>query len=422
LDGDDGSAGVVLTLDLGGAGGGGGGVGGVGGNVIGDGVDDGRFGGGGAPVSMTMTRATVPIEGAISSAASSLNIKPAAAVVVLSSPSFSATATSSSSSVIDLSASALRPEAMDVVLEDDAPSVPPSQDPEDAWDAILGSNFDAATKDCLTVLLKLIDNLLSSRPDEMPKFRSIRCANAAFDKKVGKVRGGYEFLYSVGFVPKYPAFAVVGVGTDPETLVLPIANESREILLRGRTALTVSAVRDLGMDANDLPPPPPERPPSSSPPTTMIPSSGTTSGSDRSRGSVPASSSGFDVYRTHSYNVQSAVVGAPNPYTDGALSTTERQLRDLQSKRERMEREMQSTAMSDDRGLVAYRAGEVAPIVFSVDGGEGGVGGKSDSSLLAARMKRMEDERKKREEGGFTTRAMRDLEAMKKAKVKFFFC
>jgi hypothetical protein len=307
---------------------------------------------------------------------------------------------------------------MDVALEDDTPSIS-TQAPEEAWDAILGSNFDVATKDCLGVLLKLIDNLLSSRPDEMPKFRSIRCANAAFDKKVGKIRGGYDFLYSVGFVPKYPAFAVVGVGTDPETLVLPIRNESREMLLRGRTALIVSAVRDLGMDANDLPPSPPECPPSSPPPTTAIPSSGTTPGSDRPRGPIPVSSSGFDIYRTHSYNVQSAVVGAPNPYTDGAMSTTERQLRDLQTKKERMEREMQSIAMSADRGLVAYHAGEVAPIASAINGGEGGVGGKSDSSLLAARMKRMEEDRKKREDGGFTTRAMRDLETMKKAKVSY---
>ena len=46
--------------------------------------------------------------------------------------------------------------------------------PEEAWSNILESNFDAATKDCLTTLLKIIDNLLS-RPNE-PKVRSLRCA------------------------------------------------------------------------------------------------------------------------------------------------------------------------------------------------------------------------------------------------------
>jgi hypothetical protein len=418
LDGDDGSAGVVLTLDLGRVGGGEC----EGGKIIRGGVDDSRLGG--TPVSMTMAR---PIESAISSAASSLNIKPtAAAAVVVLSTSSSAAASSSSSSIVDPIASASEP--MDVVLDDVSPMLP-----EEAWDRILKSNFDVVTRDCLGVLLKLIDNLLSSRPDEMPKFRSIRCANAAFDKKVGKVRGGYEFLYSVGFVPSYPAFAVVGVRTMPETLSLPIANESREMLLRARKALTTSAVQDLGMDANDLPPPPPEHSSSSSsssPPIIVIPSSGATSGSDRSLGLTSASSSmkssttsspGFDVYRAHSYNVQSAVVGAPDPYSDGTMSKTERQLRDLQSRKERMEREMQSTAIAADRGLVAYRAGEVASVASTIDGGEGEFGGKSDSSLLAARMKRMDDERKRREEGGFTTRAMRDLETMKKAKVNYMF-
>lgn len=123
-------------------------------------------------------------------------------------------------------------------------------------------------------------------------------------------------------------------------------------------------------------------------------------------------SGGFDIYKGHSYNIQSAAVGAPDPYGDKGMSTTERQLQNLQSKKEKLEREMQSIG---DRGLVAYNAGETPQIAASA-GGDGGEG-KSDGSLLAARMKRMEDERKKREEGGFTTKAMRDLESMKKAKV-----
>jgi len=98
------------------------------------------------------------------------------------------------------------------------------------------------------------------------------------------------------------------------------------------------------------------------------------------------------------------------------VSSTERQLQNLQSKKERLEREMQD--IESDRGLVAYRAGSgPAPIATSAATASGGGGGKTDSSLVAARMKRMEEERKKREEGGFTTKAMRDLEKMKKAKV-----
>jgi len=407
LDGDDGSAGVVLTLDLGGAGGGGGSGSGSREEEVGN---DGHRG---APAAMTMVRADDPIEGAISSAASSLNIKPVAVAPV---------APSSSPPSIEPTVAPARPGPMDVVADEIAPPVVTTVSPEEAWDVVLRSNFDSATRDCLNVLLKLIDNLLSSRPDANPKYRSIRCANPAFDRKVGRVSGGIEFLYSVGFAPRYPAFAAVGEAGTPETLELTPANEIRETLLRGRVVLARSAVRDLGMDGDDLPPPP------LSPPI-VAPPSGDPPGSDFPRGSptssatttttTTSSSPGFDVYKTNSYNVQSAAAGAPDPYSDRAMSTTERQLRDLQSRKDRMEREMQST-IGADRGVVAYRAGEAAPIATAAcgDGGDGGGGGgKSDSSLLAARMKRIEDERRKREEGGFTTRAMRDLEWMKKAKV-----
>jgi hypothetical protein len=211
------------------------------------------------------------------------------------------------------------------------------------------------------------------------------------------VKGGYEFLYSVGFIPRYPTFASSSV--SPEMLELISKNESRETLLRGRDILTQSAVSDLGMSEEELPAPPNTK----SPPMEVhkpISSSTTTI------------SGGFDIYKGHSYNIQSAAVGAPDPYGDKGMSTTERQLQNLQSKKEKLEREMQTIG---DRGLVAYNAGEIPQIASSM-GGDGGEG-KSDGSLLAARMKRMEDERKKREEGGFTTKAMRDLESMKKAKV-----
>ena len=109
--------------------------------------------------------------------------------------------------------------------------------------------------------------------------------------------------------------------------------------------------------------------------------------------------------------MQSAAMGAPDPYADVGVSTTERQLQNLRSKKERLERDMQD--IESDRGLVAYLPGSgPAPIASTAT--SSGSGGKSDSSLVAARMKRMEEERKKREEGGFTTKAMRDLEKMKK--------
>lgn len=368
LDGDDGSAGVVLTLDLG-----------AGGKAVGSGA---------------ATKSS-PVNNAIASAASSLSIKP-----VVTSPAGTPAAAAATS----------MPEPMDI--SNDPSSTTDTIHkmlPEQAWDRILLSNFDATTKDCLSTLLKIIDNIIS-RPNE-PKVRSIRCANAAFEKKVGRCTGGYDFLYSIGFVPKYSSIVGGMQSTTAQPEMIELLHESRETLLWGRKVLTQSGVRDLGMLEGDLPPAP--KVPESLPASTLAcpPSSKSMS---NSRGPT----SEFNVYKTHSHNIQSAAVGAPDPYSNAGVSTTERQLQNLQSKKDNMERKMQS--IETDRGLVAYRAGTSPPIVTggaSAAGAGGGGGGKSDSSLVAARMKRMEEERKKREEGGFTTKAMRDLEKMKKAKV-----
>lgn len=375
LDGDDGSAGVVLTLDLGASG-----------NSANNGPE----------------KKANPVKNAIASAATQLNIKP---VVTSAGPTTASAST------------ACAPEPMPMDIEDNAatPTINKMM-PHQAWDQILKSNFDATTKDCLNTLLKIIDNLLS-KPNE-PKVRSIRCANAAFEKKVGRCKGGYDFLYSIGFVPKYPV--ILGgmqsaASASPEMLELIQENESRETLLQGRKVLTQSAVRDLGMEEGDLPPAP--KTPESLPASTLVappPASAAATSRNNSRGPT----SGFNVYKTHSHNIQSAALGAPDPYNDATstLSTTEQQLQQLQSKKDKMEREMQAQIESD-RGLVAYRAGSGPNVATApVAAGSTSSGGKSDSSLVAARMKRMEEERKKREEGGFTTKAMRDLEKMKKAK------
>jgi len=231
---------------------------------------------------------------------------------------------------------------------------------------------------------------------------------------VGSIVGGYDFLFSIGFVPKYPT-ALHSWGTaslkqpPPEMLELTPEHESREISIQARAILIQSAIVDLGMDEGELPPAPKFTAPAA----------------PHANSSAADATSGFNVYKTHSYNIQSAALGAPDPYSDAStgatLSITERQLNELQSKKDRLEREMQSN-IETDRGLVAYRDGS-GPIRIGTASGSTAAAsgeGKSDSSLVAARMKRMEEERRKREEGGFTTKAMRDLEKMKKAKVILF--
>jgi len=396
LDGDDGQAGVVLTLDI---------VGGA----------------DGGPSSL--------VNNAVASAASSLNIKPVAIsapavatspvatvmergsdVIVDTSTSMPTTTSTTTPTEIDLTASTDNTPA-----NDESQSAMAKMTPEGAWSNILQSNFDAATKDCLNTLLKIIDNLLS-RPNE-PKVRSLRCANAAFEKKVGRVKGGLQFLYSIGFIPKFPALGGGGGGGNvpPETLEMTSENESRDTLLHARKVLVQSAVNDLSIDKDDLPPVP--KAPGALPKSTFTaPTAPAATSSNRQ-----SSSSGFNIYKGHSYNVQSAAMGAPDPYMDAGLSNTERQLQQLQSKKDRIERQIQSDVKMD-RGLVAYKAGSgptgiISSNTASSEGGGTTGGGRGDSSLIAARMKRLEEERKKREEGGFTTKAMRDLERMKKAKV-----
>lgn len=284
--------------------------------------------------------------------------------------------------------------------------------PAEAWSIVLQSNFDSTSKPCLLTLLKIIDNLLS-KPNDL-KVRSIRCANVNFQQKVGNCRGGVEFLYSLGFVPKFPL--LMGTASSgPECLELTKEKESRDVLLQGRSALIASAKRDFGMQDDELPvlPKVPVVDSSSSTIATPVATATSTRNSE--------STSKFDIYKGHSINIQAQQLGAPDPYADKALSTTERQLQNLEAKKKNLERVMQGSAVEMDRCLVAYLPGQGPTGIAGGPTAEASVESKGDSSLVAARMKRMEEERKTREEGGFTTKAMRDLERMKKAKVRYVF-
>ena len=270
--------------------------------------------------------------------------------------------------------------------------------PATAWTTVLQSNFDSTSKSCLLILLKIIDNLLS-RPGDV-KVRSIRCANVNFQQKVGNCKGGLEFMYSLGFEPNYPAFG----SREPESLELK-DKENKNVLLMGREALILSAQRDFGMEEDELP---------KMPVTPAVVVSAPSTAAAAATTARPTSQ-GFDIYKGHSINIQAQQMGAPDPYADKSISTTERQLQNLEAKKKNLEKQLQST-VEVDRYLVAYLPGD-GPVGISSSGAVTET--KGDSSLVAARMKRMEEERKKREEGGFTTKAMRDLERMKKAKVSF---
>lgn len=311
-----------------------------------------------------------------------------------------------SKSVIEKAAASLniKPEPMDIsedVSQQNAVHRQPSNaiSPAEAWSAVLSSNFDTASKSCLMTLLKIIDNILS-RSD--PKVRCIRYGNPNFQSKVASCKGALEFLYSLGFVSTY---AVFGNMSEPESLELK--NESRQVLLRGREVLILSAKKDFGVEDDDLP----------KMPMAPVASSSTALKTPAANTAVANSSrtQEFNIYKGHSTNIAAQQAGAPDPYADKSLSTTERALQNLEAKKRNMEKQLQSS-VEVDRCLIAYLPGD-----GPVTGSSSAVAqeSKGDSSLLAGRMKRMEEERRKREEGGFTTKAMRDLERMKKAKVSF---
>jgi len=284
-------------------------------------------------------------------------------------------------------------------------SAPSHKTPKEAMNMVLSSNFDQGSKECLQTILKMVDNLLS-RNDV--KFRSIRTTNKTIEKKITSKKGGLDLLFTLGF--EYDSRQVrfdfdnsnnvSDMDTEKnEMLVLRPENEDRGLLVEVRGQLSEILMKEL--DAEKIPSMPSVKP---------IP----TASASNEKNHVA-----FDPFRSHSYNVQAAAAGAPNPNSvipDGSSgkSSTERKLEILQQKQQKLEQSIQSLG---DRGIMAFLPGETGSIVALNSPGDSILDSKGDSSLLAGLAKNKMDERKKRDEGGFQTKSMRDLEKMKKAKV-----
>jgi hypothetical protein len=255
---------------------------------------------------------------------------------------------------------------------------------QEALTKILESNFDQASQECIVTLIKVIDNVIQKPND--PKVRSMRLANPVVSEKIVS-RGGVNYLLACGFVRQATPLPLLSKSNqDEECLVLE--NESTSLLVKARRLLMTTAIHELHMSADDLPkykPPPP----------VSITSAGS---------AAPAS---FNPYQGHRHNT-TGQPQAPESY----VSPTETKLRQLKAKQDRLEAQLQGNALQD-RELVALRPQQQAS--------SAGVSSEnpptSDGALLAQRMQRLEKERILREEGGFTTKAMRDLQKLKQAKV-----
>jgi hypothetical protein len=295
---------------------------------------------------------------------------------------------------------------------------------EEAVANIFRNNFDEDSKACIVTLVKVLDNLLHQPGN--PKVRTIRRHNRAFANTVGSCVGGVEVLQACGFQYRNEQ--------ELELVLLP-EQERTEHLIRARNLLATCAVADLGMASDALPP--------YRPPPTLTSSTSTTTNATTGRSNAdtatPAAAAAFNPYRGHRHDVKSAAVGAnlgPDRGDDDAanyVSATERQLQLLQRQQAVLEAKLQQPLQ--DRAWIATLPASAASATTASAATVSTVTGNSnnntnnnnnnndtkapssDGALLAQRAKRQHEERMQRETGGLTTKAMRDLERIKKQKV-----
>lgn len=283
-------------------------------------------------------------------------------------------------------------------MEERIEQVATVRDLEEAIGLIFENNFDTESKACLITLMKIIDNILQKPND--PKVRTIRLQNAAFSNKVGSRKGGIEFLLACGFErTRAPPPLLATADTGEEQLLLNDDTQSR--LVTARRLLMTRAIQDLCMKAEELPE-------YRQPPVISLVDS-------TSQSSITASATEFNPYVGHRFDAKSMAVGANLGPDPNYKSKTDAELRKLLEKQAKLEAQRQKL----NPEWCAFRPDEpvVIAVASSATASSSQAEGPSDSSLLAERMKKQQQERMQREQGGFTTKAMRDLEKLKKQKV-----
>ncbi|CAM9272979.1 unnamed protein product [Chrysoparadoxa australica] len=250
-------------------------------------------------------------------------------------------------------------------------------------------HFDSDSSEGVLILIKYIDNIVH-RPEE-PRTRRIRCSNAAFKQKVGRLQGGTEFLRCLGFRPVVSGLSHE-IAKDPENhteLVLSTALEDTTLLQSARSMLKEEAEM-MGIPSDRIPrPPAPKRAP-------------------------PAAQQAFDPFKPMMTST------APIPKPTGP-SATNQKLDELLAKRERIEggnladRAVKVTlpGQGGENGSRSGTGSLGSTAAMSKDGQRGELG---DQALIAQRVARLQAERKKKEEVPFQTKAMRDVERLSKAK------
>lgn len=288
-------------------------------------------------------------------------------------------------------------------IQDHLDAVASVRDLETAFSIIAEHNFDADTKQCLLTLMRILDNVLQKPGNG--KVRSIRLANAAFSSKVGSKKGGIEFLEACGFQKQTEpqlSSGFRGLGEEAaatkgdDHLVLLPQREATKHLVLARRLLSTRAVQDLGLKPEELPvyrdPPPPIN---LDPPVS------------HSKSATTADS--FNPYVGHRHDGLSAAVGESLGPPSNYVSSTETELQRLKQQRDKLTAKQPSTL---DPSWKAFRPNEAVVLESSKSSTAKQL---SDSALVSARLQRQQAAAQQRQQ--FTTKAMRDLAAIKNSKV-----
>lgn len=296
----------------------------------------------------------------------------------------------------------------------------------------------------------MLDNILHQPQDD--KFRVIRSANPHFHTKVASRKGGMEFLQACGFRQPTPqsqvgatitlgmlgVSGIAGDGYDATTWILPRnetdtagsqenqeeveetklreqqqqQHQQQQHLITARRLLQKVALQDLGMKEEELPV-------YRLPPMVWGTSQRNTTGSSTTTFSQVEP---FNVYRGHRFDAQAVVTGqtmGPPPNTN-YVSPTEIELLKLQQRQKELERKLQHPVLDPEwRAYAANQSVTAGPVeststlASTTTPTTGAATG--DASLLAEKLKLQQEKQLKQQ--NFTTKAMRDLEKIKKQKV-----
>lgn len=273
----------------------------------------------------------------------------------------------------------------------------------EALDKLLNGNFDADSLACLKTILKLIDNIVSKPGNSI--VRRIRLSNAAITSKIVARKGGIDILYAIGFVSKEEDRKLLSSEPGETFLVLEEAQEDTDWIVTARNTLTRIAIVQLKCKPEELP--------KSKEPVKLPPTSS----------SLSSTSNNFNLYQGHRFDGQAASVGQSSlGPPKGWKSATETQLEHLEKKRAKLQKEQQKSKQHQ-RNWIATLPGQSYEAIHNnttntnTSTSTSASSSKGDAALLADQLKRQTAKRKEEENGGFKTKAMRDLEKIKKQKI-----